>query len=91
MTGTTSSPTRGFAFGPGATQAVVEPGPGLNVTITVQAAVDIERMHIVEGEPQGAWRLYSPGQSFDVSEGERVLLRPRGAGGGGVTFAWSER
>src|SRR4051794_10080855 len=87
-TGTTASPPRGHAF-VGMEAITLEPAAGLACTCTVQPGAEVERMHLVQGEPQGAWRLYAPGESFDVGEGERVLLRPRGIGGAGVTFAWS--
>lgn len=89
--GTTSAPPRGHAFvqHEGIT---VEPAGGLTCTVTVQAGAPVERLE-VDGldEPVAgsSWRQYHEGESFEVAEGARVLLRPRGHGGGGVTFAWS--
>lgn len=89
ISGTTGSPARGWAFN-GTDPITLEPAGGLSVTVTVQAGAPVERLR-VDGhdEPSGGgWRQYDVGESFEVAEGERVLLRPRGQGGAGVTFEW---
>lgn len=89
-TGTTSSPPRGHSFVQDQA-CTVEPAGGLTVTVTVQPGSAVERIAVDStDEPVSgsSWRKFDEGESFEVGEGQRVLLRPRGGGGGGVTFAW---
>lgn len=90
-TGTTASPPRGHTFVQDQ-PCTVEPAGGLSVVVRVQAGAPVERLEVDNtDEPvSGAtWRQYHEGDEFTVAEGQRVLLRPRGSGGGGVTFQWS--
>jgi hypothetical protein len=90
ISGTTASAPRGWSWSATGDPIALEPGGvDLNCRVTILAGAPIERMQLVEGEPQGAWRLYDVGESFDVAGGERVLLRPRGSSGASCTFAWS--
>lgn len=89
--GTTSSPARGHTFVQGQ-PCTLEPAAGLSVTVRVQAGAAIERIAVdsLDEPVTGAhWRMYHEGDEFEVAEGQRFLLRPRGSGGGGVTFKWS--
>lgn len=88
--GTQSSPARGHAF-TGTDAITLEPAGGLTCVVTVHAGAPIERIAVDSSDEPVAgssWRQYREGERFTVQEGQRVLLRPRGIGGAGVTFAW---
>lgn len=90
-TGTTASPPRGHAFVQGQ-PCTVEPAGGLTCVVRVQAGAPIERLEVDSADEPvsgSTWRQYHEGDEFTVDSGRRVLLRPRGIGGGGVTFTWS--
>lgn len=86
VSGTQASAPTGYAFQTGET-VLVEPGPGLSLTVRVGVASPMD-VAPIDGEELGAWVVHDEGDELTLAEGERLAFRPHGARGGSLGFTW---